>query len=676
MFSAATAHAASFTISAPSTTAQTLGAGSGQTGQVTATGSLTVGGSTVAVTVSGNNATLTNLGAIVQTGTGRVIRDNTGVTGLVVTNGSSSNSTASMQAADADVIQMNKSPASVTLNNYGTMTSLNASAGGSQVVDFNAILSGANTVNNYAGAVMRSFEADVVRPGVNGVVFNAGTMLSTTTTGSSSDGIDLQNNTGASISNAGTGLIEGARHGITGGAVDNTVSFATGVTNDLGGVIRGDNGSGINLDGFNALQTATIVNRGSIIGNGVTGDGDGVDVDGLVNITNSGLIRSVNAFSTLAGGVAFSEGITVGGGTISNSGTIEGLVAAGNTNAVGRGITLAGNDITTGPLAGTREGLFGNAVITNLAGGMIRGQSDSGIAVDGAKSGFTVTIDNRAGATIQGGGAANAAIRTGLDNDTISNAGTIDGSSSGRAIDMGGGNNTLLITGGSASVIGSIDGGVGGINTMTLDLGNGNAFGYAGTISNFASVEVKSGTVTFSGASSYLGTTILSGGTLVLDGANRLASGSALSLNGGTLKLVNAGGANGQTFASLALAANSFIDLGFSSLTFNGLGAVVAGKTLTITDYLSSTSPDYALRFLGDYSGSADFLALIAGTSIDGFAATYRFDGTYTDVAAGVAPVPEPKTWAMLAGGLAVLVTVSRRGRPSRAGASARVASS
>ena len=659
---AATAQAASFTINAPSTTPQTLGSGAGQTGQVTATGALTVGGSNVAVTVSGNDATLTNLGVISQTGTGRVVRDNTGVTGLVITNGGATNSTASMLAADADVVQMNKSPASVVLNNYGTMTSFNASAGGAQVVDFNAILSGANTVNNFAGAVMRAVEADVVRPGVNGVVFNAGTMISTTTTGSSSDGIDLQTNTGAAITNAGTGLIEGARHGITGGAADGTVSFAAGVTNELGGVIRGDNGSGINLDGFNALQVVTIVNRGSIFGNGITGDGDGVDVDGLVNITNSGLIRSVNAFSTLASGLAFSEGITVGGGSITNSGTIEGLVAAGNANAVGRGITLAGNDITSGPLAGTREGLYGNAVIVNLGGGVIRGQSDSGIAVDGARSGFTVTIDNRAGGLVRGGGTTNAAIRTGLDNDTINNAGTIDGSSSGRAIDMGGGNNTLVITGGSASVLGSINGGVGGVNTMTIDPGTSNAFSYAGSISNFASVDVRSGTVTFSGSSSYTGTTMLSGGTLVLDGANRLAAASALSLNGGTLKLANAGGANGQTFASLTLLDSSFIGLGFSSLTFDRLGAVVAGKTLTITDYLSSSSPDYALRFLGDYSGNADFLALIAGTRIDGGAASFRFDGTYTDVTGiAVAPVPEPETWALLMGGLALVLAVHRR---------------
>jgi hypothetical protein len=299
------------------------------------------------------------------------------------------------------------------LNNYGVMTSLNASAGGSQVVDFNAILSGANTVNNYAGGVMHAYEADAVRPGVNGVVYNAGQIIATTTTGSSSDGIDAQNNSGVQITNDTGGLIEGGRHGITGGAVDATVSFTMSVTNNAGATIQGDNGSGINIDGFNANEVVTVVNHGTITGNGhdigdgADHDGDGVDVDGLVNLTNTGTILSKNAFSQPADGLAFSEGVTVGGGTIVNSGTIEGSVAAGNTNAVGRGITLSGNDRA----GGGRDPIYGDATVTNQAGGLIKGDSDSGIAVVGANvSGHKVTIDNQAGATIKGGGTTAAAI--------------------------------------------------------------------------------------------------------------------------------------------------------------------------------------------------------------------------------------------------------------------------
>ena len=665
-FAVAGASAADFTISNASTAGQTLGSGAGQTGTVTAAGSLTVSGSAIAVTITGNNATLNNLGTISQTGTNqsgnsRVIRDNTGVTGLVVNNGSLTNSTALLQSADADVFQMNKAAGSVTLNNYAQMISANASKGGAQAVDFSAITTGANTINNFVNGVMKATDADAVRPGVNGVLNNYGSIVSVVTTDASSDGIDLQNNSGGSIANFGTGSITGARHGITGGAKDSTVSFLASITNNVGGTITGNNGSGINLDGFNNKQVVTISNVGTILGTGVTGDGDGIDVDGIANITNTGIIRSANSFSAVAGSPGFSEGITIGGGTVTNSGTIEGLVSPGNTNALGRGISLSGNDITTGPLAGTREGLYGNAVVINNAGGLIRGQNDSAIVVEGASSIYTVSITNNAGATIQGGSSTAAAIRTGADAATLINAGTIEGSSSGKAFQGGSGATALTILGGQASVIGDIDGGSAANNTVVIHPGAGNGFSYSGSLSNFSNVEVQSGTVTLSGASSYTGTTKVTGGTLVLNGSNRLSSASALLLGGGALKLANAGGANGQTFSSLLLAANSAIDLGGSSLTFNALGSVIAGRALTLFDYVVSLSPDYAIRILGDVSTDGNFLALIAGLTINGVGASYRFDGTYTDIS----PVPLPPSAALFLAGLGCIGLLFHRRRPN-----------
>lgn len=665
-FVAAHASAASFDIQGASTTAQTLGSAAGQTGNIGAAGSLTLGGGTNAVAVTGNNATLTNLGSIIQSGTGRAIRDNTGVTGLVVTNGSASNHNALIQTAAGDVIQMNVAGGSVTLNNYGRMVSLNGTttgvaAGGSQVVDFNAITTGANTVNNYAGASMVAYEADAVRPGVNGTVYNAGLIQSITTTGSSSDGVDAQTNSGIQITNDGAGQIIGGRHGITGGAVDANASFAMLVTNNAGATISGSNGSGINIDGFNGKELVTVINGGLIVGNGVTGDGDGVDVDGLVNITNlaGGIIRSTNAVDST--GLAYSEGISVGGGTITNSGLIEGLVKAGNTNAVGRGITLVGNDVA-GSTTGAREALYGNATVVNMAGGVIRGQTDSAIVVGGPASGYTVSITNNAGGLIQGGGKTAAAIQTGFDNDTLINGGTIDGSSSGKAIDLGAGNNTLKIVGGSAVVLGNISGGVGGVNTMTIDPGTGNAFSYAGSISNFASVAVQSGTVTLSGVNSYSGVTQVNGGTLVLAGANRVSALSALNLAGGTLALSGVSAANGQTFAALVLTSNSAIDLGGSSITFGSLGPISNGAKLAITGYTLANSPTYALRVLGDYSADASFGALLAGTTLNGAAASYTFDGTYTDVTFAAA-VPEPSSVALMLAGFGLVGAVARRRR-------------
>ncbi|HEX8604940.1 MAG TPA: FxDxF family PEP-CTERM protein [Pseudoduganella sp.] len=624
--SPAVAGAASFTIATGSTTPQSLG--NGQTGTVAAGATLAVDGSSVAVAVTGDNATLTNLGTIAQTGSGRAIRANA-AGNLVINNGSATNAAASIRTADADVIQMNVPASSVVLNNYGSLVSQNASGGGAQAVDFNAV-SGANIVNNYAGGLLLANEADAVRPGANGVVFNAGTIRSVTATGSSSDGIDGQENSGLRVTNAATGLVDAARHGITFGQKNANAASTLDLTNLAGGTIRGNDGSGINVDGFNARQLVTIVNGGLISGNGVTGDGDGdgVDIDGLVNLVNTGVIRSLNAVE--AGGQAFSEGISVGGGSIVNSGTIEGLVAAGNSGAVGRGITLAGNDIASGPLAGTREGLYGNAAIVNHAAGVIRGQGDSAIAVTGAASGFTVSVDNRAGGTLRGGGAGTAAIRTNADNAFVTNAGTIDGSSSGKAILFGSGNDTLVVQGGAATIQGSIDGGL-GTNTFVVDAGAGNAFSYAGAITNFASVEVRSG-------------------RLALAGADVIAAGSALLLNGGTLDLSSA---VSQTFASLALADSSAIVLGDTVLTFNGLGSIATGETLAVTH----EGAGYSLRFLGDQAGNAAFLQLMGATTIDSLAVRYSFDGTYTNVSA----VPEPAGFGMLIGGLGILAAVARR---------------
>jgi hypothetical protein len=96
-----------------------------------------------------------------------------------------------------------------------------------------------------------------------------------------------------------------------------------------------------------------------------------------------------------------------------------------------------------------------------------------------------------------------------------------------------------------------------------------------------------------------------------------------------------------------------------SSFTFNALDALTTGKTLTVVDWASETSPNYALRFLGDDSTNATFLALIDGTTINGLDAIFRFDGTYTDVSA----VPLPESYGMLISGLGLLGVLGYRRR-------------
>jgi hypothetical protein len=228
------------------TAAQTLHSGAGV---VSSTGNLQVSGSTVAITITGTSS-IQNDGMIKQTGTGRAIRDNTGGLTLTVMNSAG----ALLQAADADAIRMNRSNSSMSFDNYGSVISLNASTGGSQAIDWNAITTGSNTLHNYSTGFIEAFEADAVRPGVNGSLINEGTIKAVTSTASSSDGVDGQTNNGLVINNNGNGLIEGGRHGITAGAVNNTISFTLSVINQHNATIQGDDGSGMNIDGFNPTR--------------------------------------------------------------------------------------------------------------------------------------------------------------------------------------------------------------------------------------------------------------------------------------------------------------------------------------------------------------------------------------------------------------------------------------
>ena len=156
------------------TAAQTLPSGAGV---ISSTGNLQVSGSSVAITVTGTSS-IQNDGMIKQTGTGRAIRDNTGGLTLTVTNSAG----ALLQAADADAIQMNRPNSNISFDNHGSVISLNASAGGSQAIDWNAITTGSNTLHNYPTGFIEAFEADAVRPGVNGSVINEGTIKAVTST--------------------------------------------------------------------------------------------------------------------------------------------------------------------------------------------------------------------------------------------------------------------------------------------------------------------------------------------------------------------------------------------------------------------------------------------------------------------------------------------------------------
>lgn len=645
------AGAQSFTVNSGQTVtaAQTLSAG--QTGTVDSGGTLNVASSKNAIAVQGTS-TITNSGIIEQTGSARAIRDTGTDIGLALTVTNNVGATISAVADDAIEIQFGDD--SVVFDNSGLVI---AAGSGDQAINFNHITSASNTLSNHSTGQIQTTAADAVRPGVNGVVNNDGLIKVTTPAGdtSSSDGVDAQTNSGITISNTviagdaldAVGTIEGERHGITGGNTAETGNpiglFTLSVSNAASFTIQGDNGSGINIDGVGVNATTglydisgtdpdvtsnemvLITNAGSIIGNGVSRDGDGVDVDGLVQISNSGTIRSQCA----AGDT--SEGVTVGGGIITNlaGGLIEGDNTAGkfgcnpvldSITGTGRGITLAGvdHDVNNNdaPIVPT-QAIYGFTTVDNF--GKIFGDTDAGIALTGASSQYVVTIINEAGGTIEGAGQTQPAINTGANQASVINSGTITADNSGVAISLGAGDgthtNTLQIFGGAAQVNGDIAGSSGSSSTLTIvpnatftytanetysfnaSTGTGaiaitgtqNQFTYAGALSNFTGVEFGSGTTTLtaSSRSTYTGNSIVDSSALLeLDGS--LAS--AQILVAGTLL------GNGSANGAVEIQAGGNIHPGD-----------VAGDTAQLsTGALTMDSASTATFDLGAASGSAD----------------------------------------------------------------------
>jgi autotransporter-associated beta strand protein len=633
--SARAANASFTILSGTSTnTTESLGNGQTGTVQVNATLSIT-NGTLIAIagtsTSSSNQITVTNSGTISSgklSTSGRAIRDQSGGSNLLIYN----NTTGLITSAGNDTIAINTKNSStnntlsvVDIENYGTIQSLdsNGSGGtvetgsgtkGNQPINMTVTI-GANTVFNHSNGVIWATAADGVRPGLNGVVKNDGFIYSNAYQGSGSDGIDGQTDYGITIYNGYTtttsnmatytgaitgytgatlttpvtmtqSTIEGGRHGITGGNtgtntssptyVDSTNTNGAGyytmtIYNNGGALIEGQNGSGINIDGFGFQTTSntpyisnehvTVTNYGTIYGNGVTGDGDGIDVDGNVTVTNFGRIQSLNANGDV------SEGVTVGGAVIVNSGThaiIEGSLTSSNTTpgSFGRGITLAGVDKGADDSQIPIESIYENSTITNTNGGLIKGDTESGIAVLGTTGGgYNVTITNGSNSTIEGnntgvnqnsvivstnqynGLSSGKTLNQGaieLDDTgntyTVLNSGTIqqDNATAGFAVEMHSStSNVLTVTGGAASIIGSVSGNAAAaVNTFTINPGTGNTFTYNYSISNFSVVinsDANSGTVALNGSSTYGGGTTVDAGTLVIGTNSALGTGAVIA---------------------------------------------------------------------------------------------------------------------------------------------------
>lgn len=543
------------------TTPKTL---TGAAGEVQAGATLTTNAATTTVTINAGTSTLTNSGTISQTGTGRTIDANTGTPVLTITN----NQGGLITAAGGEVIRLNRPAGTYIINNQGTIWQTSTTAGGSRGIKADAAFTSTNNqiINGSASnttAVIRSDANDAMRLGSNFTLTNYGNIFSTGIVNTScpnylktpvnlcaadlsaADGVAIENGR-SNVSILNHGSITGPRHGIDGGdpvaaaasanliGADRLIVTSTGpngvtfdriaggvttsgvkivnpvIINYSTGVLTGNNGSGVGLDGH-----GVVINYGTITGKyagagrvydheglGRTtsnGDGDGVDIDGIAYVENFGRIQGLGAGGLDSGGNPNgADGIAAGGGTIINHagavifGQSKGILiddgANGTAIAAQRGTATATGGIVSISNAGTIAaekgaaiGLVGNFndSLTNASSGVITGGSEA------------VRVDVAASTTPA------AAVQMGAGDDSLTNYGRIEGKN-GLAIDMGAGNDTAaLFNGGSTGIIvGSIDGGAG---IDTLETGGVHAFA-AGTVTQFERFIVRNGSTTFNDA--------------------------------------------------------------------------------------------------------------------------------------------------------------------------------
>ena len=525
------------------------------------------------VSPNGGNITITNSGAMTSTADRAVNIQNEGFGTFTFTN----NAGATVTSLN-DGLRVTNTPTSfaftgtINITNSGSISTTGTGANNGQAIDFadvQATTAGHVTVTNNAGGTISAADADAVRASKFFTLNNSGTIQSHSFMGSTgNDGVDFQANTGGTLNNFEGGSIIGARHGVTG---DNIVS----VTND--GVITGQLGSGLNFD--TTTGTMTIVNEvhGVITGtaSGVS-DGDGIDVDYLVNITNSGTIQALGTSS-----MDINEGLAIGGGTVTNN--VGGLITS-----VQRAITVDDSNLGNA---------FGATTITNH--GTITGQD-----------GEAIQITDIIGDTITNDGTINGSIVTGNGNDTITDTGTITGALSTRdgndqislgsvgvaAIDGGAGTDTISIKNLASATIG---GAVTGVET--IELGAGSSLSVAASLGNagidFGDNSAQHLTVAFAalaaGDLNDLITGLNVGDTIDLRGI-----GTATSVSVGMSNVLTLSG--GTTTASLHL--DTVQDL--SGLHFNLTGDGAGGTLLTVagaaTSPTSSLTPQDAANFTSE----------------------------------------------------------------------------
>ena len=364
----------------------------------------------------------------------------------------------------------------------------------------------------------------------------------------------------------------------------------TGSTTISDGTLKGNIASGTDLsiadsaiyDGDNKARSVGGLNgAGKILNtNGLTVQSG--DFAGIIDNSNTSLLKNGAGTLTLTGNNAYTGSTTI------SDGTLKGNIASGTDLSIADSATYDGDN-----KARSVGGLNGDGKILNTDGltvqngtfGGVIDNSNTSLTKTGAGT-LTLTRNNAyTGGTTISEGTLKGNIASGTDLSIVDNA-TYDGDNKARSV-------------------GGLNGGGNILNTDGLTVQSGTFGGVIGN-SNTSLIKTGAGTLTLSGTNTYTGMTTVRSGTLAL--GSDLTS-NQLTLYGGT---VFDRGSHNHSLDNGILSVNGA----------NGQSAMYKGDLSARNATLNFISPVHPtqplLRVTGDadVSGSACNVGLAGGTSL------------------------------------------------------------
>jgi fibronectin-binding autotransporter adhesin len=457
-------------------------------------------------------------------------------------------------------------------------------------------------------------------------------------------------------------------------------------------------------------NTSGVTNNGTLAYNRSDALAVGYAISGTGAVVKDGAgTLTLNAANSYAGGTTLNAGtLALGNGAAAGTGTITALNGTTISATTGVGSGGVGNTIT---LSGTNA----NVTITNANAsggytGSVVGSSDQFLTTSGAGgqpvnfNATTQQFTNFLGTVVVSSGSTLAFRATSLNNGGNNTTFQVDGFLSTR-------NNGFIALGaltGSGTVSMGGSGSNGGRLTYTIGAKNIDTT-FSGVIQEADAVngkqvnvtKVGTGSLTLSGVNTYTGTTSITGGTLIVNGslANTVVTVGASGVLGGTGVIGGATTVNGalnpgnspgvltfNTDLTLAGVGNFEINsatrgTGYDAVNVGGTvtyGGVlnlifgttflVGGENLSLFNGLNGTDAPLdagsftQIELQGAYTASLTNNSGIWTGTAGGLDFTFTQDTGILSVLTGAA-IPEPSTYAMLAGVLGLAYAALRRRR-------------